>query len=145
MDRKNALYLIEEAWKNSDQIRHGSLDLKAEWDGDRIVLSGYVRSNTLKAMAAALARHATGDDVPLENKIVSDEEIEIAVAQKLAETPETKELVTRIRIESYLGEVTLHTVELAWDEVQKAISAIHDCPSVRKVHTEAATTHVIGA
>ncbi len=145
MDKKKLLYLIEDAWEDSDQIRHGSLNLKAEWDGERIVLTGYVRSNTIKAMAAALARHATDDSVPLENKIVSDEEIEIAVAQKLAEAPETKDLVTRIRIESYLGEVTLHTVELDEDEVQKAIAAIYDMPWVRKVHTEAATTHVIGA
>ena len=145
MDRKKLLYLIEDAWEDSDQLRHGSLDLKAEWKDDRVVLTGHVRSGTLKAMAAALARHAPDDSVPLENEIVSDEEIEIAVAQKLAETPETKDLVTRIRIESYLGEVTLHTVELSEDEVRKAVSAIYDMPGVRKVHTEAATTHVIGA
>ncbi len=145
MDRGKLIRVIEEAWEESDQLRHGSLNLKAEWNGSRIVLTGYVRSNTLKAMAGALARYATDDKIPLENRTISDEEIEVAAAQKMAETPETKEMVTRVRIESYLGEVTLHTVELSEGEVQKAISAVHDMPGVRKVHTEAATTHVIGA
>jgi len=132
-EREEIIAKIENAWEESDPLRHGSYGLKAEWEDDHLVISGYTRSNTLKAMAMALARHAVDDSVPMECKIVSDEELEILAAEALACSPETKDLQTHLRIDAFLGEVFLHATALDEEDIQHAVSVVKELPEPRDV------------
>jgi osmotically-inducible protein OsmY len=127
-------------WRYDPLRQTGSLVAVRTADGG-VTLEGNVRSDTIKAVATRLARTVPGVRA-VDNRLVSDSEVEIGVAVVLAMDPEVELYTDRVTVKSLLGEVylggqavapELATAERARDLAAERAAAV---PGVRQVINE---------
>nr|MBA3531027.1 BON domain-containing protein [Ardenticatenales bacterium] len=73
---------VERAIMTYDPIRTGETKIDIDIQGSDIVLSGYVRTDVMRSVAAQLAKGAGGGRA-VRNNLLSDTELEIAVGQTI--------------------------------------------------------------
>jgi len=72
----------------------------------RVRLEGAVRTFIMKQMAGELAQRVPGV-LEVQNELVSDTELQLLVAQRLAQDPGTRLLTTDVSIRCFLGTIHL--------------------------------------
>lgn len=107
---QNALPRI---WKHSIQVRASA---------GTVVLSGAVRNHTIKEIAENLARAVKGTSA-VQNEIVVDSDLELAIAQALASDPRTRTGFPGILVGVVFGVVYLKGTA-ATEELKKAAGEI---------------------
>ena len=106
--------------------------------GSTIVLSGGVRSRTKKEKTEEIARQVKGVSA-VENHLVVDADVELAVAQALAADPRTKAVFPGVLVGVVFGVVYLKG-QVASADVKKAASEVAlKVPGVRSVSNELTT------
>jgi osmotically-inducible protein OsmY len=80
---------VQDALMQHAPLRVWKHALKIEANDGRIVLTGVVRSHSAKAMAERIARGVNGVQA-IENRLVVDDDVEVAIAQDLAADPCTR-------------------------------------------------------
>lgn len=113
-----------------------SVVVKAQ--GSTIVLSGSVRSRSAKEMAAEIVRKVKGVSA-VEDHLVVDADVELAIAQALAVDPRTQAVFPGVLVGVVFGVVYLKG-HVASTEVKKAATEIAlKVPGVRSVSNELTT------
>lgn len=103
--------------------------------GSTIMLSGGVRSRTTNEKAEEIVRQVKGVSA-VENHLVVDADVEIAIAQALAADPRTKAVFPGVLVGVVFGVVYLKG-QVVSAEVKKAVSEIAlKVPGVRLVSNE---------
>ena len=94
-------------------------------------LKGRVRTNTLRNLAQRLARNAT-DGWHLHNELISDEQLAMDIAARLAMDPRT--VMADVRCEVFLGVVNLKGVVKSPDQRQAVVELARQVPGIVSVN-----------
>jgi len=101
----------------------------------RVRLEGTVRTFIMKHMAGELARRVPGV-LEVQNGLVSDTELQLWVAQRLAHDPRTRLLTTDISIRCFLGRVHLQGRVDSTARREAAVKVAAEVEGVRQVVNE---------
>jgi osmotically-inducible protein OsmY len=97
---------IRQAIQSYEPLRALYCPVRVQVRDGRVRLEGTVRTFIMKHMAGELAQHVPGV-LEVQNDLVSDTELQLRVAQRLAQHPRTRLLTTDISIRCFLGTVHL--------------------------------------
>ena len=126
---------VRHALDRYDPIRilHDKIQIDA--DGGTVVLSGVVRSQTTKAIAAQVIHQVKGV-TGIENRLVVDAEVELAVAQAVGADARTQSAFPGILVGVVFGLVYLKG-QVPTPEIKKAAAEIAaKVPGVRSISNE---------
>jgi hypothetical protein len=120
--------VLEALWEY-DPIRHFELPIEVKVQDGVVELRGYVRTRTSKTVAGELARSVPGVR-QVQNNLISDTELDMAVAMALANDERTREYCPQILVRVMLGTVHLvgHVpsaeVKAAAEEVARSVPGV---------------------
>ncbi len=123
-------------------LRYGTLRIwghafQVETDGGTVTLAGHVRTAVSKETAERIVRQVNGVKT-VKNQLIVDTELEVAVAQALADDARTVNGFPGILVGSAFGEIFLKG-EVASQEIKDAASQVAaQVPGVREVTNELA-------
>ncbi len=131
---ENLEAVLEETLWRYEPTRTAAHPIQYRVRPDRIVeLRGSVRSQLIKDTVKGIVREIPGVE-GVENHIVSDPEVEIAVAQRLATDPQLKTIPPgAIQIRSHYGAVTLLGRLTGGIPREAVIEAVRSVPGVRHI------------
>lgn len=112
-------------------LRTTTSDILIEAAAGTLVLKGRVRTNNLRGLAQRLAR-AASDGWQLQNELISDETLAVAIATQLALDPRTA--AADMRCEVYLGAVNLKGVVHTTAQRDAALELARAVPGVEGVN-----------
>jgi len=101
----------------------------------RVRLEGVVRTFIMKHMAGELAQRVPGV-LEVQNELVSDTELQLWVAQRLAQDPRTRLLTTDVSIRCFLGTVYLQGRVDSAVRREAAVKVAAEVEGVRRVVNE---------
>lgn len=113
-------------------FRELTLPIEVQVDGGAVILSGWVRTPTMKHMASTLAGEVPGVTA-VENRLFVDDELERAVALALEREPMLEDDFPGIHVDVLAGIVTLWGEVTSNIERKKAEEIAASIPGVRKV------------
>ena len=135
---------VRDALSKYDPVRIWGDDVLLGAQGSTITLSGYVRSRSSKEMAGRLASQVSGVSA-VDNKLVVDSDVEMAVAQALGADPRTQSSFPGILVGVVFGVNYLKGV-VKTPEIKTAAGEIAaKVPGVRTVSNELATVPAVKA
>lgn len=135
---------VRDALSKYDPIRIWGDDVHIGAHGSAITLSGYVRSQSSKEMAGKLASQVGGVSA-VENNLVVDGEVEVAIAQALGADPRTQSVFPGVLVGVVFGVVYLKGIVTS-PEIKTAAGEIAaKVPGVRTVSNELTTVQVVKA
>jgi osmotically-inducible protein OsmY len=118
-------YLSEE-----QALRTTTSDILIEAEAGVLALKGRVRTNNLRGMAHRLAK-AASDGWQLRDELVSDEDLALEIASRVAMDPRTAR--TDVRCEVYLGSANLKGVVHSTAQRDAALELARSVPGVESV------------
>lgn len=135
---KELIRAVHKALHRYDPIRSSDSPIDVTGSDDTVTLTGVVRSRTMKVMAETLARRVPGV-TNVRNQLLTDTDIETAVALELAMQDGLRQADSAVRVKSILGTVYLSGDIAAGsvgdaEELKKlAESVAKDVPGVSRV------------
>lgn len=109
---------VHDALRRYDPIRSSDSPIHVAGSNGVVTLTGVVRSRTMKVMAEALARRVPGV-AEVHNQLLTDTDIETAIALEMAMHARLREADNMIRVKSILGTVYL-SGEIAAESAEAA-------------------------
>jgi osmotically-inducible protein OsmY len=97
---------VNRAVLSFEPLRMCRHSMSVQVNDGRVRLTGAVRTTTMKLVAEELARRVPGVQ-EVQNDLVSDSELQLQVAQRLAADPRTRLLTDVVTVRSFLGTVHL--------------------------------------
>ena len=129
---------IHDTLQRYDPIRASDSPIHVATANGAVTLTGIVRSRTMKAMAGTLARRVAGV-TEVENQLLTDTDIENAIALEMAANERLRQAGGAIRVKSILGtvylsgDVTAESLEEGEDLKGLAASVAENTPGVIRV------------
>jgi len=97
---------VTQAIQSYEPLRSLYCPVTVQVQDGRVRLEGVVRTFIMKHMAGELARQVPGV-LEVQNDLVSDTELQLELAQRLAQDPRTQLLTSDVTINCFLGTVYL--------------------------------------
>lgn len=126
---------VRDAFRHYDPIRMWGDCLAIDADGGRVVLSGMVRNHSAKETAEQLAKKVKGV-TGVENRLVVDLDVELAVSQALAADSRTSILFPGVLVGVVFGVVYLKGDAPSADAKKAATEVTFKVPGVASVSNE---------
>jgi len=130
-DAKDVAQRAYDLLAEEQALRTTTSDILIEAAAGTLILKGRVRTNNLRGLAQRLAR-AASDGWQLQNELISDEALAVAIASQLALDPRTAG--TDIRCEVYMGVTNLKGMVHSTAQRDAAIEQARMVPGVEAVN-----------
>jgi osmotically-inducible protein OsmY len=135
---------VRDALNKYDPARIWGDDVKIDARGGTVTLSGIVRSQTTKETAGKMASQVNGVSA-VQNNLMADADLEMAVAQALAADPRTHPAFPGVLVGVVFGVVYLKGM-VKTPEIKAAIGQVAaQVPGVRTVSNEVGTVQSVKA
>ena len=122
--------VVSEAVANDEVVRTADVPIIVSVANRVVTLSGIVLSRMMRERVLYLAAATPGVEKVVDN-LTTDPEIEMAVAQLIANDPALKH--RKIEVTSYMGQVTLYAQSVTAEERERALALAATARGVQAV------------
>lgn len=126
---------VHQALLSFDPLRVFSQAISVQVNDGRVQLSGMVRTLIMKRVAEELARKVPGVQ-EVQNDLLTDTELQLQVAQRLATDPRTRLLTDEVTVRSFLGTIYLQGTADSPARREMAAKVAGEVQGVRQVINE---------
>ncbi|MDH7485686.1 MAG: BON domain-containing protein [Anaerolineae bacterium] len=126
---------VHQAILSFDPLRMFSHAMSVQVNDGRVQLLGTVRTPMMKRMAEELARKVPGIQ-GVQNNLLTDTELQLQVAQRLAADPRTRLLTDEVTVRGFLGTIYLQGSVDSAARREIAAKVAGEVPGVRQVINE---------